>query len=100
MILIDTPGLNDPNRLRTDKQIFMDLVNTLRHPLFSQEEGITSFIQCIMQDNSERIRDSVLNAMLNLLLILSVFNSDTKLEDLKKHPSFIIVFNNVSKYKS
>ena len=53
-----------------------------------------------MQDHSERIRDSVLNAMLNLLLILSVFNSETKLEDLKVHPSFIIVFNNVSKYKS
>ena len=53
-----------------------------------------------MQDHSERIRDSVLNAMLNLLLILSVFNSETKLEDLKIHPSFFIVFNNVSKYKS
>ena len=53
-----------------------------------------------MQDHSERIRDSVLNAMLNLLLILSVFNTDTKLEDLKVHPSFIIVFSNVSKYKN
>ena len=37
MTLIDTPGLNDPNRLRTDKQIFMDLVATIRQPLFSQE---------------------------------------------------------------
>ena len=100
MTLIDTPGLNDPNRLRTDKQIFMDLVNTIRQPLFSQEQGITSFIQCIMQDNSERIRDSVLNAMLNLLLILSVFNSETKVDDLKNHPGFKIVFNNVSRYKS
>ena len=53
-----------------------------------------------MQDHSERIRDSVLNAMLNLLLILSVFNSETDLKDLENHPSFLIVFNNVSKYKS
>ena len=53
-----------------------------------------------MQDRSERIRDSVLNTMLNILLILSVFNSETKLEDLKNHPSFIIVFNSVSRYKS
>ena len=53
-----------------------------------------------MPDHSERIRDSVLSAMLNLLLILSVFNSETNLEDLETHPSFIIVFNNVSKYQS
>ena len=51
-----------------------------------------------MPDHSERIRDSVLNVMLNLLLILSVFNSETDLKDLENHPSFIIVFNNVSKY--
>ena len=37
MTLIDTPGLNDPNKLRTDKQIFIDLVSTIRLPCFSQE---------------------------------------------------------------
>ena len=35
MTLIDSPGLNDPNKTRTDKQIFMDLVNTIREPLKS-----------------------------------------------------------------
>ena len=44
MILIDTPGLNDSNRERTDKQIFIDIVSTIRQPLFSREQGITSFI--------------------------------------------------------
>ena len=33
MTLIDSPGFNDPNKLRTDKNIFMDLVNTIREPL-------------------------------------------------------------------
>ena len=33
MTLIDSPGFNDPNKLRTDKNIFMDLVNTIRLPL-------------------------------------------------------------------
>ena len=37
MTLIDSPGLNDPNRLRTDKQIFMDLVASIRQSLFSHD---------------------------------------------------------------
>ena len=35
MTLIDTPGFNDPNKARTDKAIFLDLVNTIRVPLTS-----------------------------------------------------------------
>ena len=37
MTLIDSPGLNDPNKTRTDKQIFMDLINTIREPLKSSD---------------------------------------------------------------
>ena len=44
MTLIDSPGMNDPNKTRTDKQIFIDLVNTLREPLKSQNQGITMFV--------------------------------------------------------
>ena len=56
MTLIDSPGFNDPNKARTDKAIFMDLINTIREPLKSSEQGITMFIQCIMPDKSDRIR--------------------------------------------
>jgi hypothetical protein len=87
MTLIDSPGFNDPNKARTDKAIFMDLINTIREPLKSPEQGITMFIQCIMPDKSDRIRQSVINSMMNFLLILSVFHKDTTVADLKKcHP--------------
>ena len=87
MTLIDSPGLNDPNKLRTDKSIFMDLISNLREPLKSPDKGISMFIQCIMPDKSDRIRKSVITSMLNFLLILSVFHEDTTVEDLKRcHP--------------
>ena len=44
MTLIDTPGFNDPNRMRTDKQIMLDLVNTIRDPLKSDDQGISTFV--------------------------------------------------------
>ena len=44
MTLIDSPGLNDPNKTRTDKQIFMDLINTIRETLKSEQQGITMFV--------------------------------------------------------
>ena len=44
MTLIDSPGFNDPNKTRTDKQIFMDLINTIRETLKEEKQGITTFI--------------------------------------------------------
>ena len=52
-----------------------------------------------MPDQSDRIRKSAINAMLNLLLILAVFNTKTLPEELHKHPKIAVVFNNVSKQK-
>ena len=100
MTLIDTPGLNDPQtKVRSDKQIFMNLVSTIRDTLKTPENGISMFVQCIMPDQSNRIRQTVIKAMMNFLLILSVFHRDTSVEDLKEcHPRMAIVFNNVSKY--
>ena len=63
----------------------------------SKTEGISMFVQCIMPDQSDRIRKSAINAMLNLLLILAVFNTKTLPEELHKHPKIAVVFNNVSK---
>ena len=58
------------------------------------------FIQCILPDESERIRQSAVMTMLDLFLILSVFNSETKTEDIEKHhPKIGVVFNHVSKFE-
>ena len=98
MTLVDSPGLNDPNKTRTDKLIFLELVNTIRETLQSKDKGINMFIQCIMPDKSDRIRKSVIQTMMNFLLILSVFHRDTSIQELELcHPKIAIVFNNVSK---
>ena len=50
-----------------------------------------------MPDKSDRIRKSVIQTMMNFLLILSVFHRDTSIKDLELcHPKMAIVFNNVS----
>ena len=98
MTLIDTPGFNDPDKRRSDRQIFIDLVNTIRGTLKSPDQGISMFIQCILPDESERIRQSAVMTMLDVFLILSVFNSETKTEDIQRdHPKIGVVFNHVSK---
>ena len=52
-----------------------------------------------MPDESDRIRKSVIKSMMNLLLILAVFNRETTIEELREyHPAIAIVFNHVSKF--
>ena len=100
MTLVDTPGFNDPNKTRSDKHIHMEFVNTVRETLKSPDEGISVFVQCIMPDQSDRIRQSVIKTMMNFLLMLSVFHRDTTVEDIMKcHPKMAVVFNHVSKYE-
>ena len=99
MTLIDTPGFNDPNTSRDDKTIFMELINNIRPPLRSPNKGISIFVQCVMPDESDRIKDSTINTMMNLFLILSIFNTKTLPEELLKHPKIAVVFSNVSKYQ-
>ena len=87
MTLIDTPGFNDPNKIRSDKHIHMEFVGTVREILKSPHEGISSFIQCILPDESDRIRKSSIKTMMNFLLMLSVFNRDTTVEEIMRcHP--------------
>ena len=101
MSLIDTPGFNDPNKTRTDKSIFLDLINTIREPLKSSHQGLSMFVQCIMPDESDRIRKSAIKSMMNLLLIFAVFHRETTIDQLEKcHPTMAVVFNHVSKYEN
>ena len=48
-----------------------------------------------MPDESDRIRESSIKSMNNILLALQSFDEDT---DINKHPRITIIFNNVSCY--
>ena len=63
MILIDTPGFNDTNVQRSDKRILNELIQTIRPMLYDSKVGISGFIQCIMPDESDRIRATSMKAM-------------------------------------
>ena len=95
MTLIDTPGFNDTNVHRTDKKILNELIKTIRPMLYDEHKGISSFIQCIMPDESDRIRGTSIKAMNYMLFILNSFNEKA---DLRKHPKMILIFNDVSLY--
>ena len=83
MTLIDTPGFNDTDIRRSDKNILIELINTVRPIVTDKNQGITSFVQCIMPDESDRIRQSSIKGMNNMLLALSSFDYDTDITD---HP--------------
>ena len=74
MTLIDTPGFNDVDVRKSDKNIMIELVNAIRPILTDSNQGISSFTQCIMPDESDRIRESSIKGMNNILLVLQSFD--------------------------
>ena len=50
--LIDTPGLNDPDARKSDKNIFIEMIKNLRMHLYDSESGISSLILCVMPNAS------------------------------------------------
>ena len=95
MTLIDSPGFNDAEISRTDKNILIELVQTIRPRLYDKNFGINTLIQCVMPDSSDRLRESSLKAMNHVLFTL---NSLHPKADIKNHPKFIVIFNDVSLY--
>ena len=93
MTLIDTPGFNDVDIHKSDKNIMIELINAIRPMLLNNNQGISSFTQCIMPDESDRIRESSIKGMNNILLMLQSFDPKT---DISKHPRMVVIFNNVS----
>ena len=95
MILIDTPGLNDPDARRTDKNIHIEMIKSLSMHLYDPLQGISSLILCIMPNESQRITDSALKGLSSMLFM---FNSLDERTDIEFQPKFHIVINNVSRY--
>ena len=44
--LIDTPGLNDPDKTRTDEETFIRITEILNQQL--SQDGLSASLQCIM----------------------------------------------------
>ena len=97
MTLIDTPGFNDVDIHKSDKNIMIELINAIRPMLLNSNQGISSFTQCIMPDESDRIRATSIKAMNTMLFILNSFDPRT---DITNHPKIILIFNNVSLYSN
>ena len=74
----------------------IELIKTIRPMLYDKNQGINSFIQCVMPDSSDRLRATSMKAMNNVLFTL---NSMHELTDIKNHPKFIVIFNDVSLYE-
>ena len=95
LTLIDSPGTNDPDKKRTDQQISVELVNTIRTILTSANQGINTVVQCIMPDAGGRIKRSSIQSMVSMLLILT---SIYEKQNPDNHPRLCVIFNNVSKF--
>ena len=93
MSLFDTPGLNDPDAARTDKNIYIETIKNLSMHLYDPVQGISSLILCVMPNASQRIRDTTIKSMNSMFFM---FNSLDERIDIKIHPKFLIIINNVS----
>ena len=93
--LIDTPGLNDPNVERSDKNIIIEMIKNLQAKLNDPSQGISSLILCVLPDASQRIRETTIKAINNMFLM---FTSLDERVDISAHPKYFVIFNNVSRY--
>ena len=95
MILIDTPGLNDPDARRTDKNIHIEMIKNLSIQLYDPQQGFSSLIMCVMPNASQRITDSTIKGMISMFFM---FNSLDERIDISLHPKYHIIINNVSRF--
>ena len=93
--MIDTPGLNDPETGRSDKNINIEIIKKLSDQLNDPQQGISSLIFCFMPNASERVTDSAINCMSSMLFM---FNSLDERTNIELHPRVNIVLNNVSRF--
>ena len=72
-ILIDTPGTNDADEELSDVKIQVMIINALHPIICENQEGITTFVNCVQPDNSGRIRETAIQSMCRMLLSLNFF---------------------------
>ena len=95
MTLIDSPGLNDPDARRTDKNIHIEMIKNLSVQLYDPSQGFSSLIMCVMPNASQRITDSTIKGMISMFFM---FNSLDERIDISLSPKYHIVINNVSRF--
>ena len=95
MTLIDTPGLNDPDQRRSDKNIHIEIIKSLSISLYDPQQGISSLILCVMPNASQRITDSTIKGLNSMLFM---FNYLDERIDISMLPKLHIIINNVSKH--
>ena len=92
MTLIDTPGLNDPDARRSDKNIYIEMIKNLSIRLNDPMQGISSLILCVMPNASQRIADSTIKSLNCMFFML---NSLDDRIDIVHYPRYHILINNV-----
>ncbi|KRX03269.1 P-loop containing nucleoside triphosphate hydrolase [Pseudocohnilembus persalinus] len=90
--IIDTPGFKDANNELNDVNIGEKLCNFLEENIIYQE-GITSFVQCVMVGNSQRILKDQIECMNYLFLLMTMSYPDF---DFQNCPKIYVLFNDVS----
>ena len=93
--MIDSPGLNDPDQRRSDKNIHIEIIKSLSISLYDFQQGITSLILCVMPNASQRITESTIRGLNSMLLM---FNYLDERVDISMLPKLHIIINNVSKH--
>ena len=95
MTLIDTPGLNDPNARRSDKNIHIEMIKNLSVRLYDPQQGLSSLMLCVMPNASQRITDSTIKGMNSMLFMFSCLDERVDITNL---PKFHVIINNVSRF--
>lgn len=90
--LIDTPGFNDPDKKRTDPQIFINICNMLNDSNILNE-GIAGLLQCVMVPASGRINKTAIQVMSKMLQVFTLSYPDSS----HKGPQIYVLFTNFSK---
>ena len=70
-ILIDTPGTGDTSRQMSDEKVMADIIEKISPYLKNEHLGISTFVHCILPDESNRIRENSVDAMSRMLLSLT-----------------------------
>ena len=90
--LVDTPGINDPDKNLDDASIQQMTIQSLVPIVSAGGSGITTFVQCVQ---STRIGETAVQAMCNLTLSLTYFYKEA---DVSNYPALAVFCNGTSRH--